>query len=222
MSSWIQRHSHQANSLSDTHWSNCTMLSVDVHGIFLSRPPHILTPPASAPPLFPSPQYCPIHSTQEASNGTCFCAFIRAAWCGGHLWPGLSGQPSQYQACWKFGLLAQTPPHHNFMFPNLSCLKYIKSSVLCEKIDVVNKELTYVINVLAHIITLLSFLFFVSLLKSFWLFLLGASADSSSPMIFHHINQHPSASGNKLRHWFHPGHHPSKCTHHGKKFQKDS
>ena len=41
---YIQIHSHQSNSLSDTHWSNFTMLSVGVHGIFLSHPPPLLPP----------------------------------------------------------------------------------------------------------------------------------------------------------------------------------
>ena len=69
-SSYIQSHSHQANSLYDSRWSNCPMFSVGVHGVFFSRPPSLLPPSASEPPLFPLPQYCPIHSTHDYSRAT--------------------------------------------------------------------------------------------------------------------------------------------------------
>ena len=50
----------------------------------------------------------------------------------------------------------------------------IKFSLICEKIDAVNKELTYVINVLAHIITLLSFLFFCVIVEELLTLFIGS------------------------------------------------
>ena len=46
------------------------MFSVGVHGVFFSRPPSLLPPSASEPPLFPLPQYYPIHSTHDYSRAT--------------------------------------------------------------------------------------------------------------------------------------------------------
>ena len=60
----------------------------------------------------------------------------------------------------------------------------------------------------------------MSSLQSFWLFLFVASDDSSHPVHFFHRSHNSSASGNKLRYWFHPGHNPLQCINHEKNFRK--
>ena len=117
--SYIQSHSHQANSLSDPRWSKFPTLSVGVHGIYFPSFSSNVIISFSTSMIF-SPQSCPIHSIQEASHATCVYDFMNDTWCNERHWLGMSDHPSWYQACCKFGLLAHPPPHHNFQLPNLS------------------------------------------------------------------------------------------------------
>ena len=115
----IQIHSHQYNPFFDKHWSNCLVLIMGVHRIFLSCTPPLIPPSASSHPWFTLSQYFPINSNQEASHLTCVCACMHMAWRVGRHLPELTSHPSWYQDCLQFRMLAQPPPHHNYLFPNL-------------------------------------------------------------------------------------------------------
>ena len=93
---------------------------------------------------------------------------------------------------------------------------------LFEKIDIVNKALPYVINCVAWIVTVLNFICCCVIVAEFFTLLFGAGANSSYPVQCHHHSQNPSSRGDKLVHWFHPGHHTLQCIHNGKKFQEAS
>ena len=108
----------------------------------------------------------------------------------------------------------------NFCWPTCIIPKEIKFVVICEKIDVVNQVSQYLIRLLSHIVTVLSFLCWCFIVaKVLKLFLFRSSVDSSSLMQCHYCSQQPYDSGDKFLRWFHPRHHFSPCIHNGKKFR---
>ena len=107
-----------------------------------------------------------------------------------------------------------------FRCPTFLVPTEIKVGVVCEKIDIVNKALPYVVKMLAYIVTNLYFFCCCVFVTIFLLLLFVASSNSSSPVQCQHHSQHPSVTDDKLCHWFHTRHHTSKYIYNGKQLQK--